>query len=45
MTDNFMAEVGINQFQYNVGNQLMYLGIVLFEVCSVVAYWPGVERG
>ncbi|KAL2683291.1 hypothetical protein Neosp_007761 [[Neocosmospora] mangrovei] len=34
MTDNFMPEVGINQFQYNVGNQLMYLGIVLFEIPS-----------
>jgi hypothetical protein len=35
MTDSFMPEVGINQFQYNVGNQLMYLDIVLFEVCGV----------
>lgn len=32
MTDGLFEEVGINQFQFNVGNQLMYLGIVLFEV-------------
>ncbi|KAI8665924.1 MFS domain-containing protein [Fusarium keratoplasticum] len=42
MTDNFMAEVGINQFQYNVGNQLMYLGIVIFEIPSnLVLYRVG----
>ncbi|CAI6043051.1 unnamed protein product [Clonostachys chloroleuca] len=42
MTDNFMKEVGITQFEYNVGNQLMYLGIVLFEIPSnLVLYKVG----
>ncbi|KAL6365580.1 hypothetical protein LRP88_01580 [Fusarium phalaenopsidis] len=42
MTDNFMPEVGINEFQYNVGNQLMCLGIVLFEIPSnLVLYRVG----
>lgn len=37
MTDGFMADVGINQFQFNVGNQLMFVGIIVFEVsCSVI---------
>ncbi|CAG9977195.1 unnamed protein product [Clonostachys byssicola] len=42
MTDNFLKEVGITQFEYNVGNQLMYLGIVLFEIPSnLVLYKVG----
>jgi hypothetical protein len=32
VTDFFFAEVGITQLQFNIGNQLMYLGIALFEV-------------
>lgn len=29
-----MQDVGINQFQFNVGQQLLSLGIVLFEIPS-----------
>lgn len=32
ITDNFMADVGITQLQFNTGNQLMYLGVILFEI-------------
>lgn len=32
MTDGFLPDVGITQFQYNVGNQLMFVGIIVFEV-------------
>ena len=34
LTDNFLKDVGITQFQYNVGQQLLSLGIVLLEVSS-----------
>lgn len=34
ITDSMMEDVGLNQFQFNVGQQLLYLGIVLFEVPS-----------
>ncbi|EXK79929.1 hypothetical protein FOQG_15483 [Fusarium oxysporum f. sp. raphani 54005] len=34
ITDSFMEDVGINQFQFNVGQQLLSLGIVLFEIPS-----------
>ncbi|KAL2211264.1 alternative sulfate transporter [Sarocladium strictum] len=34
VTDFFFAEVGITQLQFNIGNQLMYLGIALFEIPS-----------
>ena len=34
MTDNFLPDVKINQFQFNVGNQLMFVGIIVFEVGS-----------
>lgn len=34
MTDNFLVDVGINQFQFNVGNQLMFVGIIVFEVSN-----------
>lgn len=34
ITDTFMQDVGINQFQFNVGQQLLSLGIVLFEIPS-----------
>jgi MFS family permease len=34
ITDTFMKDVGINQFQFNVGQQLLSLGIVLFEIPS-----------
>ncbi|XEV07455.1 hypothetical protein FSHL1_012742 [Fusarium sambucinum] len=34
ITDTFMEDIGINQFQFNVGQQLLSLGIVLFEIPS-----------
>lgn len=34
LTDNFLKEVKINQDQFNVGQQMLSLGIVLFEVPS-----------
>lgn len=34
ITDNFMKDVGINQDQFNVGQQMLSLGIVLFEIPS-----------
>ncbi|KAH6693765.1 alternative sulfate transporter [Plectosphaerella plurivora] len=49
-TDYFLQDVGINQFQFNIGNQLMYLGIVLFEIPSNLilyrvgpAFWIGFQ--
>lgn len=37
MTDNFLPDVGINQFQFNVGNQLMFVGIIVFEVNKILS--------
>ncbi|KAL3292242.1 nicotinamide mononucleotide permease [Colletotrichum asianum] len=34
ITETFMEDVGITQFQFNVGQQLLSLGIVLFEIPS-----------
>ena len=34
LTDNFMEDVGITQGQFNVGQQLLSLGIVLWEIPS-----------
>lgn len=34
ITDNFMEDIGINQDQFNIGQQMLYLGIVLFEIPS-----------
>lgn len=34
ITDNFMEDIGINQDQFNVGQQMLSLGIVLFEIPS-----------
>lgn len=34
ITDDFMEDVGINQDQFNVGQQMLSLGIVLFEIPS-----------
>ncbi|KAI5468154.1 alternative sulfate transporter [Mariannaea sp. PMI_226] len=34
ITDSFMEDVGINQDQFNVGQQMLSLGIVLFEIPS-----------
>jgi hypothetical protein len=32
LTDNFLEDVGISQDQFNVGQQLLYVGIVVLEV-------------
>lgn len=34
-TDGFTVEIGIGQDQYNTGNTLMSVGIVLLEVSQV----------
>ena len=34
ITDDFMKDVGIDQNQFNVGQQMLSLGIVLFEIPS-----------
>lgn len=34
ITDNFMEDVGIDQDQFNIGQQMLSLGIVLFEIPS-----------
>lgn len=34
LTDNFLEDVGISQASYNVGQQLLSVGIVLLEVSS-----------
>ena len=45
ITDNFMEDVGITQNQFNVGQQLMSLGIVMFEFPSnMVLYRVGPAR-
>jgi hypothetical protein len=32
MTDFFLRDIGITQFQFNIGQQLLSAGIVLLEV-------------
>jgi hypothetical protein len=34
ITDNFMEDLDITQDQFNVGQQMLSLGIVLFEIPS-----------
>lgn len=42
ITDNFMEDIGITQNQFNVGQQMLSLGIVLFEIPSnMVLYRVG----
>ncbi|BEI82051.1 hypothetical protein CcaverHIS002_0212110 [Cutaneotrichosporon cavernicola] len=42
LTDNFLKDIGITQNQFNVGQQMLSLGIVLFEVPSnMVLYRVG----
>ncbi|EGP88996.1 putative major facilitator superfamily transporter [Zymoseptoria tritici IPO323] len=42
LTDNFFEDVGITQDQFNVGQQMLSLGIVLFEIPSnMVLYRVG----
>ncbi|XWX02426.1 hypothetical protein V2A60_010463 [Cordyceps javanica] len=45
LTDFFLKEVGLTQFQFNVGNQLLSLGIVLLELPSnLILYRVGPQR-
>ncbi|KAF1850315.1 MFS transporter-like protein [Cucurbitaria berberidis CBS 394.84] len=39
ITDNFMKDVGIDQDQFNVGQQMLSLGIVLFEIPANMALY------
>lgn len=39
LTDRFMEDVGIDQDQFNVGQQMLSLGIVLFEIPSNMALY------
>ncbi|CAK7236665.1 hypothetical protein SCUCBS95973_009685 [Sporothrix curviconia] len=42
LTDDFLVDVGITQYQYNVGQQLLSLGIVLLEIPSnIILYKVG----
>ena len=42
ITDNFREDIGISQNQFNVGQQMLSLGIVLFEIPSnMVLYRVG----
>jgi hypothetical protein len=42
ITDNFMEDLNISQDQFNVGQQMLSLGIVLFEIPSnMVLYRVG----
>ncbi|KAL2157990.1 hypothetical protein VTH06DRAFT_4799 [Thermothelomyces fergusii] len=42
LTDNFIQDVGITQFQFNIGQQLLSAGIVLLEVPSnIILYRIG----
>jgi len=34
LTDNFMEDVGVTQNEFNIGQQMLSLGIVLFEIPS-----------
>jgi hypothetical protein len=40
LTDFFLADVGISQNQFNVGQQLLSAGIVLLEVCNALIPSP-----
>ncbi|KAF4475714.1 nicotinamide mononucleotide permease [Fusarium agapanthi] len=45
LTDNFMEDVGVTQNQFNVGQQMLSLGIVLFEIPSnMILYRVGPGR-
>ncbi|KAJ6784329.1 hypothetical protein PWT90_07249 [Aphanocladium album] len=42
ITDNFMGDVGINQDQFNIGQQMLSLGIVLTEIpANMILYRVG----
>ena len=36
ITDDFMEDLGISQNQFNVGQQMLSLGIVLFGTCTAL---------
>lgn len=36
LNNNFLEDVGIKQAQYNIGQQLLYVGIVILEVSFVL---------
>ncbi|KAL9949020.1 hypothetical protein ACHAQF_006950 [Verticillium nonalfalfae] len=40
LTDNFFADVGITQNQFNVGQQLLSVGIILLEIPSNLILYP-----
>jgi MFS family permease len=45
LTDLFLTEVGITQLQFNIGNQLLSLGIVLLELPSnLILYRVGPQK-
>ncbi|KAF2086701.1 alternative sulfate transporter [Saccharata proteae CBS 121410] len=45
MTDYFLEDVGITQFQFNVGQQLLSAGIVLLEIPSnIILYRIGPQK-
>lgn len=39
ITDDFMEDIGITQNQFNVGQQMLSLGIVFFEIPSNMALY------
>lgn len=42
ITDDFMEDVGIDQDQFNVGQQMLSLGIVLTEIpANMILYRVG----
>lgn len=42
ITDNFMSDIGVNQDQFNVGQQMLSLGIVLTEIpANLILYRVG----
>ncbi|RYP18295.1 hypothetical protein DL765_004015 [Monosporascus sp. GIB2] len=42
LTDNFLADVGITQNQFNIGQQLLAAGLTLLEIpCNMVLYRIG----
>lgn len=44
LTGGFAKDISIDQSTINLGNQLMFMGIVVFEIpCNMVLYrvqWP-----
>ena len=38
LNDNFLKDVGITQFDFNIGQQLLSVGIFLFEVSEIAEH-------